>query len=76
MVIVGLGRVIVVLLGLVASLALSLTRDTSGLALLPFAPSWLQFALIVQALPALVAVGGALTAGGNRTRFSNRAVFG
>ena len=27
-------------------------------------------------LPTLVAVCGALTAGGNRTRFSNRAIFG
>ena len=74
-VIVGLGSVIGVLLGLVPSLALSLTRDTAGLSLLPFTPPWLQLALIVVALPALVAVGGALTAGSNRTRFSNRAAF-
>ncbi|WP_233204726.1 FtsX-like permease family protein [Cryobacterium sp. Y62] len=74
-VIVGLGSVIGVLLGLVPSLALSLTRDTAGLSLLPFAPPWLQLALIVVAVPAVVAVGGALTAGGNRTRFSNRAAF-
>ncbi|WP_161499029.1 FtsX-like permease family protein [Cryobacterium aureum] len=74
-VIVGLGSVIGVLLGLVPSLALSLTRDTAGHSLLPFTPPWLQLALIVVALPALVAVGGALTADGNRTRFSNRAMF-
>ncbi|WP_104197969.1 FtsX-like permease family protein [Cryobacterium sp. M15] len=74
-VIVGLGSIIGVLLGLVPSLALSLTRDTAGLSLLPFTPPWLQLALIVVALPAVVAVGGALTAGGNRTRFSNRAAF-
>lgn len=74
-VIVGLGSVIGVVLGLVPSLALSLTRDASGLSLLPFAPPWLQLVLIVVALPALVAVGAALTAGGTRTRFSNRAVF-
>jgi len=74
-VIVGLGSVIGVLLGLVPSFALSLTRDGSGLSLLPFAPPWLQLALIVVALPALVAAGAALTAGGTRTRFSSRAVF-
>ena len=74
-VIVGLGSIIGVLLGLVPSLALSLTRDTAGLSLLPFTPPWLQLALVVVALPAVVAVGGALTAGGNRTRFSNRAAF-
>ncbi|TFC79164.1 FtsX-like permease family protein [Cryobacterium sp. TMS1-20-1] len=74
-VIVGLGSIIGVLLGLVPSLALSLTRDTAGQSLLPFTPPWLQLALIVVALPAVVAVGGALTAGGNRTRFSNRAAF-
>ncbi|MDJ0377772.1 hypothetical protein [Cryobacterium sp. PH31-L1] len=74
-VIVGLGSVIGVLLGLVPSFALSLTRDTAGFSVLPFTPPWLQLALIVVALPALVAVGGALTAGGNRTGFSNRAAF-
>ncbi|WP_104192751.1 FtsX-like permease family protein [Cryobacterium sp. Y82] len=74
-VIVGLGSIIGVLLGLVPSLALSLTRDTAGHSLLPFTPPWLQLALIVVALPAVVAVGGALTTGGNRTRFSNRAAF-
>ncbi|KGJ78616.1 hypothetical protein GY21_06740 [Cryobacterium roopkundense] len=74
-VIVGLGSVIGVLLGLVPSLALSLTRDTSGQSLLPFAPPWLQLALIVVALPVVVAIGAALTASGNRTRFSNRSAF-
>jgi len=74
-VIVGLGSAIGVLLGLVPSLALSLTRDTSGQSLLPFAPPWLQLALIVMALPLVVAVGAALTAGGTRTRFSNRGMF-
>jgi len=74
-VIVGLGSAIGVLLGLVPSLALSLTRDTAGQSLLPFAPPWLQLALIVVALPMVVAVGAALTAGGNRSRFSTRAMF-
>lgn len=74
-VVVGLGSVIGVLLGLMPSFALSLTRDTMGVSILPFAPPWLQLALMVLALPALVAVGAAFTAGGTRTRFSNRAVF-
>ncbi|WP_166791838.1 ABC transporter permease [Cryobacterium frigoriphilum] len=74
-VVVGLGSVIGVLLGLMPSFALSLTRDALGATVLPFAPPWLQLALMVVALPALVAVGAALTAGGTHTRFSNRAVF-
>ncbi|RJT89835.1 ABC transporter permease [Cryobacterium melibiosiphilum] len=73
-VVVGLGSLIGVLLGLMPSLALSLTRDALGVSILPFAPPWLQLTLMVLALPALVAVGAALTAGGKRTGFSNRAV--
>jgi hypothetical protein len=71
-VIAGLGTLIGAILGLVPSLALALPRDTVGTSMFPFAPPWLQLALLAVALPGFIAIGSWLTAGGTRTRFTNR----
>lgn len=71
-VIAGLGTLIGAILGLVPSLALALPRDTVGSSIFPFAPPWLQLALLAVALPGFIAIGSWLTAGGTRTRFTNR----